>query len=200
MALKNTPKQQLGLCALGDLFLVAKAKNGDNAAFSALFERYRSAISNFISLRTPNLADVEDLTMEAFGKAFTKIGAYVPNYAFSTWLYSIALNNCIDYSRKQKLVRRCHSELDIDTLSSLPSPTLNPEEALIRKEQGAIISSLVQELNPPYRNIIELRFFEEKSYDEISIQANIPIGTVKVQLFRAKVMVRQMMDSYRAMA
>jgi RNA polymerase sigma-70 factor (ECF subfamily) len=140
-----------------------------------------------------NKSDAEDLTIEAFGKAFKNIHQYTPNYAFSTWLFKIATNNCIDFIRKRKanLVSIDHTTEDSEGVSSspaasLPSGTLDPEETLIKEQNAKLIQSLVTKLKPRYRKLIELRYFKEFSYEEIADELELPLGTVKAQLFRAR--------------
>lgn len=200
MELIIKPDRHLNLRAHDDLSLVRRAVNGDSAAYATLFDRYRSPLFHFIHKKTPNSIDAEDLTVEAFSKAFLKLESFVPNYAFSTWLFRIAHNHCIDFSRRQKLARRHREEFDDTALSNLPTSSLNPEEDMIRRERIAMIFSLLQQLNPRYRRMIELRFYEEMSYEEISEKLELPIGTVKAQLFRAKEMMRELLDSPRALA
>ena len=136
-----------------------------------------------------NPSDAEDLTIEAFGKAFKNINQYTPNYAFSTWLFKIATNNCIDFIRKKKL-----SNVSLDQSSShedsapmtIPTDTLDPEENLISQQKVILLRAIVSKLKPRYRKLIELRYFHEYSYEEISEELELPIGTVKAQLFRAR--------------
>ncbi len=200
MELTKTPNQGLNLHACDDHSLVHKAVNGEKAAFSILFDRYRSPLLHFIGQRTLDGADAADLAMEAFGKAFLKLRSFVPNHAFSTWLFKIAYNHCIDHARRQKLRRRHQAPFDADTLSRLPANALNPEEEMVRQERIAMIFTLLQELDPRYRQMIELRFYEEMSYDEIAAHLGLPIGTVKAQLFRAKEMMRELVGRARGRA
>src|SRR5580698_9002115 len=84
-------------------FVVKAVEDGDQSAFAALLSRYRESIYHLILKMVKNLDDADDLTIETFGKAFSNLEKYSPNYAFSTWLYKIALNNCIDYIRKKRI-------------------------------------------------------------------------------------------------
>lgn len=200
MEIIDTPKQHLNLRALDDLQLVQQAVEGEKKACTALFDRYRSSVFQFICRRTPDPADAHDLAMEAFGKAFMKLHTFVPNYAFSTWLFKIAHNHCIDFSRRRRLEQAHRATFDEVALSNRPDELLNPEESMIRQERIAMVFSLLQQLNPRYRRMIELRFYEELSYEEIAEKLNLPIGTVKAQLFRAKEMMRHLLESPRARA
>ena len=176
-----------------DLNLVNKAIDGDQKAYAELMERYRDAIYFMLLKMVNNKSDAEDLTIEAFGKAFKSIQQYTPNYAFSTWLFKIATNNCIDFIRKKKanLVSIDQPIEDEDGVQSLPASNLHsggldPEESLIKDQNIQLVKTLVLKLKPRYRRLIELRYFKEYSYDEIANELSIPLGTVKAQLFRAR--------------
>ncbi|HON19202.1 MAG TPA: sigma-70 family RNA polymerase sigma factor [Salinivirgaceae bacterium] len=178
-----------------DFNLVQRAVQGDEKAFAALWERYRDPIYFMLLKMVNNPIDAEDLTIEAFGKAFKNIHRYSPKFAFSTWLFRIASNNCIDFLRKRKeqnqiVTSNKPSTLDSKDkdrkLSQIEDPENDPEEELIFEQKSALIRNIVNNLKPRYRKLIELRYFEEKSYIEIAEILNLPIGTVKAQLFRAK--------------
>ncbi|MCP4313755.1 MAG: sigma-70 family RNA polymerase sigma factor [Bacteroidetes bacterium] len=181
----------LSLKAQQDMELVGKARKGDQLAYGELLERYRDAIYFMLLKMVNSPVDAEDLTIEAFGKAFKNIDQYTPNYAFSTWLFKIATNNCIDFIRKK---RASHVSLDqtIDGEDSLApssmiqSDTLDPESNMINQQKIKHMRNVVSKLKPRYRQLVELRYFKEYSYDEIATELDIPIGTVKAQLFRAR--------------
>jgi RNA polymerase sigma-70 factor (ECF subfamily) len=175
--------------AKNDLLLVEEAKHGNEKAFASLMNRYRDSIYYLLLKMVNNPSDAEDLTIEAFGKAFRNIESYTPRYAFSTWLFMIATNNCIDFIRKKQSspvpfdqVQNGMDHLTVNIQSDLP----DPEEALINDQKIAILRKIVTQLKSPYREIIELRYYKEYTYEEISSELNIPIGTVKAQLYRAK--------------
>lgn len=176
-----------------DLVLVEQAVSGDQKAYAELLDRYRDAIYFMLLKMVNNKSDAEDLTIEAFGKAFKSIHQYTPNYAFSTWLFKIATNNCIDFIRKRKanLISIDQSTEDVEGVTSSPATNLqsgglDPEESLIKEQNILLIKSLVSRLKPRYRKLIELRYFKEYSYEEISDELQLPLGTVKAQLFRAR--------------
>jgi len=172
-----------------DFKLVQRALDGDQQAYAELMSRYRDAIYFMLLKMVNNKSDAEDLTIEAFGKAFKNIEQYTPNYAFSTWLFKIATNNCIDFIRKKRgnLVSIEHSNEDQDEPSiSLQSASLNPEETLINSQKSNLMREVVGKLKPRYRRLVELRYFKEFSYEEIAQTLDLPIGTVKAQLFRAR--------------
>jgi len=181
----------LSLKAQQDMDLVEKARKGDQLAYGELLSRYRDAIYFMLLKMVNSPVDAEDLTIEAFGKAFKNIDQYTPNYAFSTWLFKIATNNCIDFIRKK---RTTHVSLDQtmdgeDSLapsSMIPADTPDPESTMITKQKIKHMRSVVSKLKPRYRTLVELRYFKEYSYEEIASELDIPIGTVKAQLFRAR--------------
>ncbi|MDX9811222.1 MAG: sigma-70 family RNA polymerase sigma factor [Bacteroidales bacterium] len=175
--------------ARNDLILVKKAKGGDEKAFAGLMNRYRDSIYFMLLKMVNNAADAEDLTIEAFGKAFRNLDSFTPDYAFSTWLFKIATNNCIDFIRKKQVSPALLDQFqdDIDNLTvNIQSDLPDPEEALINDQKIAVLREIVNQLKPGYRALIELRYFKEYSYEEISSELNLPIGTVKAQLYRAK--------------
>jgi len=181
--------QDLSEKAKGDLLLVEEAKKGNEKAFASLMNRYRDSIYYMLLKMVNNPSDAEDLTIEAFGKAFRNIESYTPKFAFSTWLFKIATNNCVDFVRKKQV-----SPTPLDHLQdSLDNATVNiqsdlpdPEESLINLQKTAALKDIVSQLKPRYKALIELRYYKEYSYEEISAELNLPIGTVKAQLFRAK--------------
>ena len=172
-----------------DFVLVQKATKGDQKAYTELLDRYRDAIYFMLLKMVNNASDAEDLTIEAFGKAFKNIDQYAPNYAFSTWLFKIATNNCIDFIRKKKANTISLDQNDDDddkAPTDIMAPVLDPEESLIKEQKLKLMRSIVSRLKPRYRKLIELRYFKEYSYEEISEELELPIGTVKAQLFRAR--------------
>jgi RNA polymerase sigma factor (sigma-70 family) len=172
-----------------DFVLVQQAARGDQKAYAELLGRYRDAIYYMLIKMVNNASDAEDLTIEAFGKAFKNIQQYTPNYAFSTWLFKIATNNCIDFIRKKKTltVSLDQNDDDPDKMSTdIMAPILDPEEEMIKEQKQKLMREIVGKLKPRYRKLIELRYFNEYSYEEIAEELELPIGTVKAQLFRAR--------------
>ena len=175
--------------ARNDLLLVELARGGNEKAFSSLLNRYRDTIYFMLLKMVNNTSDAEDLTIEAFGKAFRNLDSFTPEFAFSTWLFKIATNNCIDFIRKKQVSPSSlnHFQDDPESLTiNIQSDLPDPEEALINDQKIAVLRDIVKQLKPRYRNLIELRYFKEYSYEEIASELKLPIGTVKAQLFRAK--------------
>lgn len=175
--------------AKNDLLFVNMARNGDEKAFATLMNRYRDSIYYMLLKMVNNIPDAEDLTIEAFGKAFRNLDSYTPEFAFSTWLFKIATNNCIDFIRRKhafpSAIQQAQDDLESIT-RNIQSDLPDPEETLINDQKIAVLRSVVNQLKPRYRQLIELRYYKEYSYEEIASELNLPLGTVKAQLFRAK--------------
>ena len=181
-----------------DFLLVQKAREGDQKAYAELLGRYRDAIYFMLLKMVNNPIDAEDLTIEAFGKAFKNISQYTPNFAFSTWLFKIATNNCIDFIRKKRAatISLDQSVDNPDTTSvTIQSDTPDPEAHLINNQKIKLMREVVNKLKPRYRSLVELRYFKEYSYDEISEELDLPLGTVKAQLFRARELLYNILKS-----
>ncbi len=187
--------------ALQDYALIRQAIKGDEQSYAELMGRYRDTIYFMMLKMINNKVDAEDLTIEAFTKAFKNISFYSPSFAFSTWLFKIATNNCIDFIRRKKAdlisidVPPPDGSSDQDSSIPLSSYTLDPEEELIREQKNFLMRIVVDKLKPRYRQLIELRYFNELSYDEIATELDIPIGTVKAQLFRARELLYQIVKN-----
>lgn len=185
-----------------DLELVHLAQQGDQAAFAELMGKYRDSIYFMVNKMVRNTDDAEDLTIEAFGKAFMRINQYSPDYAFSTWLFKIASNNCIDFIRKKRLQMtsmdtRYESEDGEYNSMQVKAEDLDPEEEAIKNQKVKMMRLIVEKLKPHYRILVEKRYFEELSYEEIAEEMDLPLGTVKAQLFRAREFLANMMEKTR---
>jgi len=188
-----------------DLTLVQAAMNGDQKAFSDLLDLYKDSIYFMLLKMVNNKIDAEDLTIEAFGKAFKNIDLYTPNFAFSTWLFKIATNNCIDYLRKKKMEKKTVSIDKEEVEDGFYEPQINlmaedpdPEEVMIMRQKEVLLKSIVQKLNLRYRRLIELRYFDELSYLEIANELKIPVGTVKARLFRSRELLLNILKKTKA--
>ena len=178
--------------ALYDYRLVKRAlEDADQKAYAELMGRYRDSVYYMLLKMVNNKDDAEDLTVEAFGKAFKRLSQYTPNFAFSTWLFRIATNNCIDFiRRKRKNTFSIDQPMEDDEggemVMDLKSDTLDPEQHIMKKQKIMMLRELVDKMKPRYRTLIEMRYFQELSYEEIADQLELPLGTVKAQLFRAR--------------
>jgi RNA polymerase sigma factor (sigma-70 family) len=191
--------QHLSERAKQDLELVELARLGKQSAYAELMDRYRDSIYYMMLKMVRNADDADDLTIEAFGKAFSRLDQYSPSFAFSTWLYKIASNNSIDFIRKKRIqvtsmdsgyVNDDGERIQVDAKAS----TMNPEESIIHGQKVSHMRMLVSKLKPRYRVLVEKRYFDELSYEEIAEELQLPLGTVKAQLFRARDFLANMME------
>ena len=171
--------------------LVAAALSGDQRAYGKLMERYRDSIFFMVQKMINNREDADDITMESFGKAFSSLDKYNSDYAFSTWLYRIAINNCIDFSRKKRIdIISIDNPNDDNEGNKKPqdyeTDALDPEENYMKQQRVLMMQNVLSQINSKYRKLIEMRYLQELSYDEIAENLDMPLGTVKAQLFRAK--------------
>lgn len=170
----------------------AALEKGQQGAYAELMRNYRDTLYFMMLKMTNNPQDADDLTIEAFGKAFKNLRQYTPDYAFSTWLFKIATNNCIDFIRKKRLNEPISlslneiSEEGDDISDLLPATSRTPEEDIIRAQKIETLRGIIDKLKPTYKKLIELRYYEEKSYEEICLEMDLPLGTVKAKLFRAR--------------
>ncbi|MFN3316866.1 MAG: RNA polymerase sigma factor [Raineya sp.] len=189
--------------ALYDFKLVELAKDGDQNAFAELMKRYNRSLYHVILKMVRNVDDAEDLTIEAFAKAFKNLDKFKQEYTFSTWLFRIATNNCIDFIRKKKnnetfslnnLYNNTENEeFDLD----IADENSNPQEATIRSQKVELMQKLVARLPAKYRKLVTMRYFEERAYQEISEELELPIGTVKAQLHRARELLYDMVKNQK---
>lgn len=183
-----------------DLELVRLAvENKDQQAFAKLMARYKDSIFFMVLKMVHNRDDAEDITIESFGKAFNRLDKYDAKYAFSTWLFKIATNSCIDFIRKKRLettsIDQTFGNDEGDEMSiDIKSDSLNPEEKYMRKQRSISVRGTLEKLDEKYKVLIEMRYYQELSYEEIAQELNIPLGTVKAQLFRAKELLYKMLD------
>lgn len=187
----SDPLDNLSYKARHDYSLVQKARTGDQNAFAELMDRYRDSIYFMLLKMVQNKDDADDLTIEAFGKAFNRLDLYTPNFAFSTWLFKIASNNAIDFIRRKKkntisIDQAIGGDDGDEMYMDLRSDGLTPEELSIKEQKMKIMRQVVQKLKPRYRQLVEMRYFEQLSYEEIAEKLELPLGTVKAQLFRAR--------------
>ena len=186
-----------------DLKLINRAlENGDPDAYSELMRLYRDPLYFMLYEKVSDQELAKDLTIEALGKAFKKLHLYIPEYAFSTWLFTVARNHCIDYLRKHKLPTISIDDMMLNedgkrTSFDLISNDLNPEQKMEKTQRIAILRQIVDQLKPKYRDLVKLRYFKELSYEEIARALEIPIGTVKAQLHRSREQLFKIMSGSR---
>jgi RNA polymerase sigma factor (sigma-70 family) len=173
-----------------DSRLIKAALAGSDAAYSQIMRKYHDAIFSFIYRMVHDHEQVEDLTQEAFIKAFSSLKNFNEEFAFSTWLYKIATNNCIDHIRRRKLqmysIDKPIESKDSDYTFELPDESYEADKELISGQRARMLQAAIDQLPEKYRRVIMLRHSEERSYEEIAKMLRIPIGTVKAHIFRAR--------------
>ena len=146
--------------------------------------------------RTENETDAEDIAIETFSKAFDKIATYNPEFQFNTWLIAIAKNVHIDMLRKKKstVFVEITDEEDQQAYNVADtSPSI--EDAIITEQNLSRLLQFIKELKPHYQEVIQLRYFQEMSYQEIAEQLGEPLSNVKIKLLRAKKLLAEIIES-----
>lgn len=187
----NIVRENASSSSLEDDKYVKQAIKGNQDAYKKLMDKYQKPLYFHVLKMVRNHEQVEDLVQEAFMKAFNNLNSYNTNYAFSTWLYRITTNHTIDYLRKKKLnttsinepVKTRDGEMEIQI-----SDEAETDRNIIRKERKQIIHNAINNLPKKYRKVIEMRHLQELSYQEIAEQLDLPLGTVKAHIFRAREM------------
>lgn len=178
--------------ALEDFALIDQAvQDKDQQAYATLMKRYKKAVYFMILKMIRNADDAEDLTMEAFAKAFKNLDRFKKDYTFSTWLFRIATNNTIDFIRKKKLkTMSLNNTLTDDGGNSVnidvEDDDNNPQDEFIKSQRIEMVRIFVDKLPAKYRKLVQLRYFDELSYEEIAQELEKPLGTVKAQLHRSR--------------
>ena len=178
--------------ALKDFSLIDQATEGqDQQAYAELMQRYKKPVYHMILKMVRNVDDAEDLTIEAFAKAFKNLHKFKKDYTFSTWLFRIATNNAIDFIRKKRLqTLSLNTSFKDDNGAAVnievEDKRLNPQEEAIKSQKIELIQMFVTKLPAKYQRLVRLRYFKELSYDEIAKELGAPLGTVKAQLHRAR--------------
>jgi len=185
-------EQQKAESRAEDSRLIQAALAGDDASYKKLMKKYHDAIYNFIYRMIHDKQQVEDLTQEAFIKAFQSLASFNEEYAFSTWLYKIATNNSIDYIRKRKLhtysIDKPIDAKDSEYSFELPDETYETDQEMISDQRAKMLNEAIAKLPEKYHKVIRLRHVDERSYEEIAVMLKLPIGTVKAHIFRAREM------------
>lgn len=184
--------KQFSQKALEDFKLIDQAINdGNDQAFAVLMERYKKPVYHMILKMVRNVDDAEDLTIEAFAKAFKNLYRFKKDYTFSTWLFRIATNNSIDFIRKKRLETMSldtsyQDESGENVTIDVEDKNLNPQEEAIKSQKKELVQLFVTKLPAKYQRLVRLRYFKELSYEEIARELDAPLGTVKAQLHRAR--------------
>lgn len=177
---------------------IEKAKTGDQVAFTFLLDFYWNEVYGFMLKRTENETDAEDITIETFSKAFDKLATYNPDFQFNTWLIAIAKNVHIDILRKKKssLFVEITEEEDYQAYN-IADTTPSAEDKLITEQNLSQLLQYIKELKPHYQEVIQLRYFQEMSYQEIANQLDEPLSNVKVKILRAKKLLAEIIHNKR---
>ena len=177
---------------------IEKAKIGDQVAFTFLLDFYWNEVYSFMLKRTENETDAEDITIETFSKAFDKLATYNPEFQFNTWLIAIAKNVHIDILRKKKssLFVEITDEEDYQAYN-IADTTPSAEDKLITEQNLSQLLQYIKELKPHYQEVIQLRYFQEMSYQEIANQLDEPLSNVKVKILRAKKLLAEIIQNKR---
>lgn len=189
--------------ALEDFRLIDEAvQNNDEKAYAKLLQRYKRPVYHMILKMVRNVDDAEDLTIESFAKAFRSLHKFKKDFTFSTWLFRIATNNTIDQIRKKKLntmsIDNSFTDDNGDGISiEVEDENLNPQEETIKSQKAELIQVFVDKLPPKYQKLVRLRYFNELSYEEIAVELEAPLGTVKAQLHRARELMFEMVKNKR---
>jgi RNA polymerase sigma factor (sigma-70 family) len=200
--LKKSERESASESSKEDDKLVAAAVEGDEAAYAQLVDKYQRALFFHIAKLVKDREQIEDLVQEAFMKAFGNLKSYNTDYAFSTWLYRIATNHSIDYLRKRKLqtlsIDEPQKTKDGELEIQLPDESYITDRDIIRKQRKQIIHNSIENLPEKYREVIRMRHMEEKSYQEIADILDLPLGTVKAHIFRAREMLYKALKDKRS--
>ena len=175
---------------------IEKAKKGDQIAFTYLLDHYWNQVYGFMLKRTENETDAEDIAIETFSKAFDKIATYNPEFQFNTWLIAIAKNVHIDLLRKKKSslfveITDAEDQQAYNVADSSPSA----EDEIITEQNLSRLLQFIKELKPHYQEVIQYRYFQEMSYQEIANQLNEPLSNVKIKLLRAKKLLAEIIQN-----
>lgn len=177
---------------------IEKAKKGDQNAFTFLLDFYWNEVYGFMLKRTENETIAEDITIETFSKAFDKITSYNSEFKFNTWLIAIAKNVYIDLLRKKKTSLFVEiTDSEDQQAYNVADTTPSAEDALIKEQNLSRLLQCIKELKPHYQEVIQLRYFQEMSYQEIALKIDEPLSNVKVKLLRAKKLLAEIIERNR---
>ncbi|WP_220458647.1 MULTISPECIES: RNA polymerase sigma factor [unclassified Flavobacterium] len=177
--------------------LIKKAQKGNQSAFTSLLDVYWSEVYHFILKRTENETDAEDISIETFAKAFDKLASYKDEFAFNTWLIAIAKNVHIDLIRKRKNNETINLDEDEEYFFNTIIDEDTLEDQLIFEQNLATLKLCIKQLKPHYQQIIQLRYFQERSYNEIAEIINEPLNNVKIKILRAKKLLTELIKKHQ---
>jgi RNA polymerase sigma-70 factor (ECF subfamily) len=173
-----------------DIEVIKRILDGDKEAFAIIQKKYARIIASLIRRMIKDEADVNDLTQDTFIKAYNALGNFQLNYSFSSWLFKIASNTCIDFLRKKRFnlvsLHRPSNDSEGEEIIEIKDDTHTPDTDLLAKERKEALINAIAGLPDNYREIIKLRHGEDLDYSEIAYRLDLPLGTVKAHLFRAR--------------
>lgn len=184
-----------------DFDAIRRVLEGDNTAYEFLQKKYKNLIYSLVKKMIKNDSDVEDLVQETFIKAYKALDKFKFNYSFSAWIYRIASNNTIDFLRKRRFdtfsIDKPIGNAEDENYFEIEDNSYSPDADLISEQKADIITAAINTLPENYREIILLRHEEELDYKAIAEQLDLPLGTVKAHLFRArKLLYEELKDKY----
>lgn len=196
------PRPALDLPNLPDADVVVLAQQGREPAFRELVRRYERPVFSLVFRMVRDSATAEDLAQDAFIKVLNHLDKYRPEFKFSSWLFKIANNVAIDHLRKRQLDTisidgspHASTATEIEASSfELADHSESPLDELAARELGSIIEQAIAQLRPEYRNCIMLRHVEGRSYEEIAATLDLPLGTVKTYIHRARHQLREALE------
>jgi RNA polymerase sigma-70 factor (ECF subfamily) len=182
------------------LIHIEQARAGHQAAYKYLLDTFWGDVYAFQLKRTKNEYDAEEITIQTFSKAFDKLSTFDENYVFKTWLITISKNIHIDLIRKKNAsIRGRTADEPSEKVDKIVDETPTIEDILINEQHLAQLLSDIKELKPPYQEVINLKYFQEKSYKEIAAELDEPLNNIKVKLLRAKKLLSQIIEIRRGL-
>lgn len=181
-----------------DLIIIRSVLSGDSSQFALLWQKYNKQIFASVLKLVRSIDDADDIVQDTFLKAFNALHSYNQTFPFPAWLYKIASNTCIDYFRRKRIrpisIENINREGG-DIYDIIPDKSTPIDVNIINNETKEQLLKAVEQLPLRYKQCIQLRHFEELSYEEISIKMDLPLGTVKITLFRARKMLLNMLSN-----
>lgn len=194
-----TPPLDASATSQQDRLWIERALRGDQSAYSLLMKKYERPLYFHILGIVRRTDDVDDLVQDIFAKAFVALQTYSPEYAFSTWIYKIASNHAIDFLRKKKLktVSIYRQTEEGETEMELPDTTYQPDRHILEDQRRTLIAEAIASLPEKYHRVILMRHQQEMAYEDIAEALNLPLGTVKAHIFRAREMLNKFLRDKR---
>jgi len=195
----STPPSDASASSQQDRQWIERALRGDQSAYSLLMKKYERPLYFHVLGIIRRTDEVDDLVQDIFAKAFVALQTYAPEYAFSTWIYKIASNHAIDYLRKKKLktVSIYRQTEDGESEMELPDTTYQPDRHILEDQRRTLISEAIASLPEKYHRVIVMRHQQEMAYEDIAESLNLPLGTVKAHIFRAREMLNKFLREKR---